>query len=143
MLRETIDMGLFKKSTLSPFQAAVKKGRLVDMQVKPYIEFNRFLQYDAPTGIAPAAFKEFIDIPREKGHPRIHKAARWALLISAVHNCIPHSENPEAVEAVIDVEIVTQSGFNRFKRVMVRVEQAPDNPAVVLMMPDEEYPLPS
>jgi hypothetical protein len=111
------------------------------MQVKPYIEFNRFLQYDAPTGITPAAFKEFIDIPREKGQLRIHRAARWALLISAVHNCIPHSMNLEAVEAVIEVEIVKQSGFNRFKSVKVRVEQVSDNPAVVLMLPDEEYPL--
>jgi hypothetical protein len=133
----------FQKRRMTPFREAIKSGNLIDMQVKPYIEFNRFLQYTAPTGITPAAYRAFIDIPRENGQPGIHKVARWALLLSAIHNGIPHTENTEITEVVVDVEIVKHSGFNHFKSVKVRVEQVPDNAAVVVMLPDEEYPLPA
>lgn len=139
------------KKSLSAFQAAVKAGKLIDMQKKPYKKFNEFLQYTSPTGMTPAAFNEFINIPREKGHKHIQKAARWAMLLMEAHKYFDtwHDDpgKDDTFDTMFDIEVARLSGFHRFKKIRIRIEHSAtddDNfSAIVFMLPDEDYPLPS
>jgi hypothetical protein len=133
--------------SLSAFEIAVKAGKLIDMQKKPYKEFNEFLKFTPPTGITPAAFKEFIDIPREKGHRHIQKAARWAILLMEAHRHVdPWHDDPtkeDVFDTTFEIQVTKLSGFHQFKKIRIRKEQCDGTGAVIFMLPTEEYPLPS
>lgn len=132
-------MGMFKnKPALSTFQAAVKDGRLIDMQTKPYAEFNRTLEVSCPLGMTPAAFNEFVAVPHEKGHMRVQNEARWAVVLATLHN-VPRDGDPK--ELVYDVELFRLSGFNRFRSIKVVSMGPENNSGLIFMLPDEEFPL--
>lgn len=137
----------FKKKLHSSlaFREAVKQGSLIDMQVRPYLRLHREKNITMPLGITPAAYQAFIDVSGEKNNARGLRLARWAAVLLSFFYVAQRGEvEKSATELVYEVGILRLSGFQQTRAIRVRVEQIDDreNPGLIFMLPEEQYPLP-
>lgn len=134
----------FKKKAPSSiaFRSAVKQGSLIDMQARPYLKLNRDKNINLPLGITPAAYQAFIDVPGEDNNVRGLKLARWAAVLLLFIDLSQKMEDKAALDLVYDIGILRLSGFGYSRSIKVRVEEIDENPSLVFMLPEDEYPLP-
>lgn len=133
-------LNVFKrKSALTPYQLAVKEKRLMNMQIKPYAEFNRGMRISCPIWMTPGAFKEFITSPHEKIDRRADIGLWWAQVLTSFHR-IPPKE--DLMELVYDVEVFYLYGYRQFKTIKLMSVGTEQDHGLLFMLPNEEPPLP-
>ena len=131
----------FKKKHLSERFKAIKNGRLVDMQLPPFRQFNQILGNDHTMVMTKAAYQACVQLPGEV----IRKAevpanARWGIVFLSFMEKF-QNRNDDPHEGTFDVSVLIPGGFQVPKTVKVVVDNDFDGDnAFVFLMPDESWP---
>ena len=131
----------FKKKRLSERLKAIRNGRLVDMQLPPFRQFNQILNNDYPMVMTKAAYQACVQLPDEvKGKAEVPANARWGIVFLSFMDEFQHRED-DAHEGTFDVNVLMPGGFQVPKTVKVVADNDFDGEnAFVFMMPDQSWP---
>jgi cytochrome c1 len=131
----------FKKKRLSERLKAIRNGRLVDMQLPPFRQFNQILNNDYPMVMTKAAYQACVQLPDEvKGKAEVPANARWGIVFLSFMERFQHRED-DVHEGTFDVNVLMPGGFQVPKTVKVVVDNDFDGEnAFVFMMPDQSWP---
>lgn len=131
----------FQKRPLGPRATAIKDGLLIDMQVKPFKQFNQIVQSDLPIAMTKASFTQFIRLPGDpKKYKDVSPGSRWIVLYSTLINFKDGLQQlEESKELLFDVDVQLPGGFQLRKTVKVVLgEDDEGGEAFTFMLPSEE-----
>ncbi len=118
-----------------PWRQAIKNGRLLDMEKKPYGTVNRAVGVPFALAISPAAFDQFVALADTPAHRQLVKAIRWGNIVAALTTLHPL---PDLAESVFEVNVVEPDGTLRAKAIKVVTGLADDGRgAFTFMLPEE------
>ena len=132
---------LFKKKNLGERMRAIKNGRLIDMQIAPFRQFNVILNNDFPVVMTQAAYQACVQLPGEvKGKAEVPANARWGIVYLTFMEKFQHRDD-DPHEGTFDVNVLMPGGFQIPKTLKVVVDHDFDGEnAFIFMMPDESWP---
>ena len=132
----------FRTKHVTPLTTALKDGRLVNMQLPPFRQFNEIMQNEYVLVMTKAAYQAVVELPGEpKRNAKVPAHARWGIVyLSFIEAFKGRKDDP--VDGVFDVNVMTPDGFQFPKTVKVVVEHDFDGEeAFVFMLPEETWPL--
>jgi len=121
---------------------AIKDGKLIDMQVPPFRQFNQIIQNDCRIVMTIAAYRACIELPCEtRGKAKVPANGRWGIVyLSFMQEFQNRTDDPQ--EGTFDVNVLMPDGFNVPKTLKIVLEHDFDgDDAFVFMLPDESWPL--
>jgi len=127
---------------LSAQMRAIKDGRLIDMQVPPFQQFNQIMQNDCRIVMTMAAYRTCIELPgKTRGKDKVPANGRWGIVYLSFMQEFQHrADDPQ--EGTFDVSVLMPDGFNVPKTLKVVLDHDFDGEdAFVFMLPDEPWPL--
>lgn len=129
---------MFKQKQLTERSRKIKSGELVDMQVPPFVQFNRIVENDYPLYMTKAAFQACVELPGEKrGNAKIPANGRWGIVyLSFATEFQNRTDDPH--EGMFDVNVLMPNGFQVPKTLKVVLDHDFDGrEAFVFMLPEE------
>ena len=126
---------------LSERMTAIKNGRLVNMQLPPFRQFNQIMQNDCPIVMTKAAYQACIELPGEvRGKAEVPANSRWGIAyLSFMEEFQNREDDPE--EGTFDVNVLMAEGFNIPKTLKVVLDHEFDGEdGFVFMLPSEYWP---
>ena len=131
----------FKKKHLSERSRAIKDGRLVDMQLPPFRQFNQISNNDFRVVMTKAAYRACVQLPDEvMGKAEVPANARWGMVFLSFMEEFQHrDDNPQ--EGTFDVNVLMPGGFQIPKALKIVADSNFDGEdAFVFMLPAESWP---
>jgi hypothetical protein len=130
-----------KKKPLSERFRAKKDGRLVDMQLPPFRQFNQILGNDIPMVMTKAAYQACVQLKGEiMGKAEVPANPRWGIVFLSFMDKFQKRDD-DAHEGTFDVNVLMPSGFQVSKTIKIFVDNDFDGKnAFVFMLPDESWP---
>ena len=105
-----------KKKSLSERFRAKKDGRLVDMQLPPFRQFNQILGNDIPMVMTKAAYQACVQLKDEiMGKVEVPANARWGIVFLSFMDKFQKRDD-DAHEGTFDVNVLMPSGFKSPRR---------------------------
>ncbi len=134
-------MRLFRRKNVTPHSRAIKDGRLVNMQIPPFRQFNEIVTNDCALVMTKAAYQACVQLPGEsRRNARVPANLRWGLLYLSFVEAFK-GRTDDSSEGIFDVTVTMPDGFQISKSVKVVAEDDFDGKeAFIFMMPDETWP---
>lgn len=132
---------LSRGEALSERRRAIKDGRLVDMQLQPFRQFNQILNINFPLVMTRAAYRASIELPGETRKKNAFPAnGRWGFLyLRFVETFQQRADNSE--EGTFDVYVMLGEGFQVPRVIKVLLDHDFDGEeAFLFTLPDESWP---
>jgi hypothetical protein len=131
----------FEKKHLSERLKAISNGRLVDMQLPPFRQFNQILNNDYPMVMTKAAYQACVQLSGEvMKKAEVPANARWGIVYFSFMEKFQHRDD-DPHEGTFDVSVLMPDGFQVPKTVKVVVDGDFDGAdAFVFMLPNESWP---
>jgi hypothetical protein len=132
---------LFRKKNLSQRAMAIKTGRLVDMQLPPFRQFNQIFQNNCQIVMTKDAYQECVELPVEaKRKAEVPANYRWGILyLSFIEQFQDRADDPN--DGTFDVSVIMPDGFQISKTVKVVLDHDFDGKdAFIFMLPQEAWP---
>ena len=131
----------FRKKRLSEKLNAISNGRLVDMQLPPFRQFNQILNNDYPMVMTKAAYQACVQLPGEATKKaEVPANARWGTVYLSFMEKFQHRDD-DPHEGTFDVSVLMPGGFQVPKTVKIVVDGDFDGEnAFVFMLPNESWP---
>ena len=129
------------REPLSKRRRAIKNGRLIDMQLPPFRNFNQIVQNNCPIVMTRAAYKACVVLPGEtRGKAAVPSTGRWGIVyLSFMEQFQNHTDDPQ--EGTFEVNVMTCGGFQVPKTIKVLLDNDFDGEdGFVFMLPDEAWP---
>jgi hypothetical protein len=120
---------------------ATRCGRLVDMQLPPFRQFNRIVENDSPIVMTRAAYDTCVELPGEtRGKAEVPAVGRWGIVYLSFMEAFQHRED-DPHEGEFDVKVLMADGFNIPKTLKVVLDNEFDgDDGFVFMLPHERWP---
>jgi hypothetical protein len=131
---------IFRGKDLSERMRAIKKGRLIDMQLAPFRQFNVIVNNILPTVMTHAAYQACVQLPGEEWKADVPVNARWGIVYLTFLDKFQHWDE-DLHEGTFDVSVLMPGGFQVSKTVKVIADNDFDGDnAFVFLLPDESWP---
>jgi hypothetical protein len=134
-------LSIFRKKDIRKRKRAIKDGRLIDMQLAPFQQFNLIVNNNFPTVMSRAAYQACVKLPGEaEAKANVPANARWGIVYLTFMYKFQHWED-DPHEGTFDVNVLMPDGFQVSKTLKIVVDNDFDGEnALVFLMPDESWP---
>jgi len=130
----------FKRRNITPHSKAFKDGRLVNMQLPPFRQFNNIVTHDCALVMTKAAYQALVQLPGEtRRNAKVPANFRWGVLyLRFVEEFTGRTDGSS--EGVFDVTVTLPGGFQVAKSVKVAaVHDFDGKEGFIFMMPHETW----
>jgi hypothetical protein len=124
----------------TPLESAIKAGKLIDMQLPPFRQFNQIVLNDCAMLMTKAAYEACVQLPGESlRNAKVPASFRWGVLYLGFAQAFQDRED-DPQEGIFDVNVMMPDGFQIPKSVKVVAADLDGKEAFVFMLPDEVWP---